>query len=99
MDIKKKLRTIKTDNLTNNTQKAAWRLLSAQGKWLSQPDLARTVKSASARVRDLRKAQFGSFRVDCKRASELKKRGDSFFYRINPNNVTQRQLDTVFRTS
>ena len=99
MDIYKKLRTIKTDKLTNNTQKAALRLLSAQGKWLSQPDLARTVRSASARVRDLRKPQFGSFRVDCKRAGELKKRGDAFYYRINPNTVTGRQLNTVFHTS
>lgn len=97
MNIVKKISTVNPRKLTSNTQRAAYRLLNANGKWLSQPDLSRTIGSAAARVRDLRKVEFGSFRVECKQATELKKRGKSFFYRINPNTVTHKQVDTVFR--
>ncbi len=58
-------------------------------------------KSAAARVRDLRKTQFGKFRVECSSAASLKKRGErnTYFYRIRPNTVTKRQVETVFRMS
>jgi hypothetical protein len=90
---------ISTRRLTSNTQKAAYRLLNANGRWLSRADLSRTVKSAAARIRDLRKDEFGAFEVECCSAVELDKQGDhrSFYYRINPNNVTRKQINTVFR--
>lgn len=97
MNVSKKLGSVNPRRLSSNTQKAAWRLLNANGRWLSRTDLARTIGSAAARVRDLRKAEFGSFRVECKQAPELNKRGKSFFYRINPNTVTHQQVETVFR--
>ena len=97
MNVKRKLTLVNPRKLTSNTQKAAYRLLSANGKWLSKPDLDRTIGSAPSRVRDLRKSKFGSFRVECKQATELNKRGNAFFYRINPNTVTHKQVDIVFR--
>ncbi len=92
---------INTRRLTSNTQKAAHRLLSANGRWLSRADLSRTVKSAAARIRDLRKDEFGAFEVECRSAIELNKQGNyrSFYYRINPNSVTKSQIARVFRLS
>lgn len=85
--------------LSNNTQRVALRLLNANGEWVSRAELSRNVSSAAARVRDLRKGQFGGFSVDCASASSLNKRGDqnSFFYRIQPRSVTKTQIKTIFR--
>lgn len=96
MNIKDKLETVRAEKLKNFTQKAAHRLLNAQGRWLSRRDLARTISSAPSRVRDLRMEKFGGFRVECRHASELQKRGGEYFYRINPHTVTHRQLERIF---
>lgn len=85
--------------LTNNTQRVALKLLGVEGQWVSRKVLGRVASSATARVRDLRKVQFGNFTVECRSAKDLKKRGsrNDFFYRINPRTVSQKQVKTVFR--
>jgi hypothetical protein len=82
--------------ITNNTQRAGKYLLSANGEWLPRSSL-RKIPSATARIRDLRKDEFGGFQVECKSSDELSKIGKrTFYYRINPNNVTQKQIQTLF---
>ncbi len=99
MNIKSELQSINRRTLTNNTQKVAFRLLGANGEWVSRRDLERNISSAAARVRDLRKSQFGGFNVECASASELNRRGEkgSYFYRITPASVKRAQIKTVFR--
>ena len=80
--------------LRNNTQKVLLSLLNPTSKdgWVARTALR--VPSASARVRDLRKAEFGGFQVECISASELGRRTASTvtskqtFYRLVPNTVT-----------
>lgn len=97
--VKTLLNGVNRRNLTSNTQKAAFRLLSANGQWLSRGELSRTISSAAARVRDLRKPEFGGFTVECASAVTLDKRGthNTFFYRIPPKTVKKTQVNTVFR--
>lgn len=83
--------------MTNNTQKVGLRLLSADGEWVSRSQLSR-IPSATARVRDLRKDQFGAFQVECRSSDDLKKKTakKTFYYKINTNRVTKKQLDKLF---
>jgi hypothetical protein len=76
------------------------RLLAAEGEWVSRSQLAK-IPSATARVRDLRKEQFGSFRVECKSSDDLEKRTSkrTFYYRIDANRVTKKQLEKLFPTT
>jgi len=99
MNIKSELQSINRRTLTNNTQKVAFRLLGANGAWVSRKDLERTITSAAARVRDLRKVQFGGFAVECASASALNRKGDkgAFFYKITPSSVRKTQINTIFR--
>lgn len=95
MNFNDKLRTAQR-NIKSNTQRAALALLKAKGTWVPRSKIK--VASATSRIRDLRKKQYGSFKVECKSASELKRRttGNMFYYRIEPDTVTEKQLDTVF---
>lgn len=92
------LRSVNRKQLRNNTQRIAYRLLSANGEWVSRRQLETSVSSATARIRDLRKDEFGGFQVQCASATELGKRGDqyTFFYRIPPRSVRKTQVETVF---
>lgn len=83
--------------ITNNTQRVGIRLLSAEGEWLPRSSLSR-IPSATARVRDLRKDEFGGFQVECKNSTDLARKTSrrTFYYRINPNKVTRKQIQTLF---
>jgi len=98
MNIKTALKNVNRRNFTNNTQKVAYRLLNADGSWVSRKDLERSVTSAAARIRDLRKDKFGAFSVECASASSLNRRGDrgTFFYRIRPTSVKKTQIQAIF---
>lgn len=94
-------------NLTNNTQRVLLRLLAADGEWVSAGQLRQVVRSNStsvdattARVRDLRKAAFGGFDVQCASAAELNRDGGSrrFFYRLNISGLTTQQVARVLTT-
>lgn len=95
--LKTTIQTIqKQCQLTNNTQRVGVKLLSAGGAWLPRSSLTR-IPSATARIRDLRKQEFGSFNVECQSSDELKRSGKrTFYYRINPSQVTQKQIDALF---
>lgn len=100
------MKTLKTTikaaqkKITNNTQRVGIRLLSADGEWLPRSSLTR-IPSATARVRDLRKDEFGGFQVECKSSASLARKTSkrTFYYRINPNKVTQKQIQTLFPTA
>jgi len=89
-------------NITSNTQRVLCRLLHANGGWVQGDDICQTVLSVAtnlteattARVRDLRKPQFGGFPVECRSARQLHRAGGQkvFFYRILPERVTVKQV-------
>ena len=97
------MKTLKTTiqaiqkKITNNTQRVGIRLLTADGEWIPRSRLSR-IPSATARVRDLRKDEFGGFQVECKSSDDLARKTSrrTFYYRINPNKVTRKQIQTLF---
>jgi hypothetical protein len=95
--IKNTIQAIKRTNIQNNTQRVALRLLNADGQWVPRSRLAK-VPSATSRVRDLRKVEFGSFTVECRSSDDLNRRVNkrTYYYRIDPNKVTKQQIDTLF---
>ncbi len=86
--------------LTNNTQRALLALLTSKDEWVSRSSIR--VPSVGARLRDLRKPQFGAFKVECVSATRLERpvrRGTvtrQTFYRLNPNSVTVARVQKVF---
>lgn len=96
-NIQMTIQNIKNNNITNNTQRVGLRLLNAAGGWIPRSRLT-NIPSATARVRDLRKEQFGGFQVECKSSEELKKKTSkkTYYYRINPNKVTKKQISMLF---
>ena len=95
--IQKTIQSIQSRNLKNNTQKVGLRLLNADGQWIPRYRLNR-VPSGTSRARDLRKEEFGGFPVECKSSEDLNRKTSkkTFYYRINPNKVTQRQVEKLF---
>lgn len=91
----KTINQIKRSDITNNTQRAALKLLAADGQWVSRGQLNR-IPSATARVRDLRKTEYGGFRVECKSSTDLGKRlsKKTYYYRIV--RPSQDQIQTLF---
>lgn len=101
--VKKVVSNIKRSNCTNNTQRVFLDLLRARTKsgWVARTAI--NVPSVGARIRDLRKEEFGSFDVECATASELNRSTTTddtarqTFYRVNPKSVTVDSVKTVFR--
>lgn len=101
-NVKQLVRQINRRQLRNNTQRVLLALLTANQKWVARSSLR--VPSAAARLRDLRKAKFGRFAVECRTASELKrtitvnnKGGRVTFYRISPQTVTTSRVMKAFK--
>jgi hypothetical protein len=93
----KVVRNVNRRKLVNNVQKVLISLVSAGNDgWVPRTSLR--VPSAAARIRDLRKSQFGGFEVECRNAIDLNKAGRSVktsrqtFYRIVPRTVTVTRL-------
>jgi len=87
--------------LQTNTQKVLYKLLSVgENEWVSRSSIK--VPSASARLRDLRKPQYGSFVVECVTAKALNKRSKTTsttkqtFYRINSSSITLNKVASIF---
>lgn len=97
-DVKTLLASINRRKLRNNTQKVLFALLTAKNEWVSRTSLK--IPSVGARLRDLRKPQFGGFQVDCTSASKLGKRSQEnrrpTYYRVNPSSVTLTKVAKVF---
>ena len=96
------VRTVNRRRLVNNVQRVLLCLVKARNDgWVSRTSLR--VPSASSRVRDLRKLEFGGFDVECRSASELNrvsrytKTDKQTFYRIVPNSVTVARLSKVLK--
>jgi hypothetical protein len=85
---------------TNNVQRVLHTLLTAGGDgWVSRNSMR--VSSAAARIRDLRKEEFGGFSVVCRSASSLGRKGDrhTFFYKVDRRNLTLAQVRSVFENA
>ena len=98
-DIRKLIATINRRQLKNNTQKALFTLLTSKTEWVNRNSVR--IPSAAARLRDLRKPQFGGFQVECASASMLKRRvadpKRTTYYRINPSSLTADRLAKAFK--
>ncbi|MAE87662.1 MAG: hypothetical protein CMB80_33320 [Flammeovirgaceae bacterium] len=96
------VRRVDRRRLANNVQRVLLSLVKA-GKdgWVPRTSLR--VPSVGARIRDLRKSEFGGFEVECKTPSDLNKRGRSVktsrqtFYRIVPRSVTVARLGRALK--
>lgn len=102
------VKRINRRTLNNNTQRVLHSLLTPQANdgWVARTAIH--VPSATARIRELRRAEFGGFRVECITADELKSRNPSrcvrssvtsnqTFYRVVPSSVTVTALQKVFK--
>ena len=84
----------------NNTQRVLMQLLNAEGEWVSRAAIR--VPSVGSRLRDLRKAEFGSFQIRCATAQELGKRSTNTratFYSIEPRSITRESVRQALRTA
>jgi hypothetical protein len=94
--------------LSNNTQRVLHSLLTPQANdgWVARTAIP--VPSATARIRELRRPEFGGFKVECITAEQLKSRNPSrrvrssvtdnqTFYRVVPSSVTVTALRQVFK--
>jgi len=88
--------------LVNNVQRVFMSLVNAGNDgWV--PRTVLRVPSVGARIRDLRKAEFGGFQVECASASDLNKVSRSAktsrqtFYRIVPRSVTASRVGKVLK--
>lgn len=109
-NIKNLLASINRRKLKNNTQKVLLTLLTSKTEWVSRSSIR--IPSVGARLRDLRKPQFGGFEVECASASKLGKRTRMrtqtvnssaplervrpTYYRVNPSSVTVSRVAKVF---
>lgn len=94
--VKETMLKISARKLKNNTQRALLALLKANGEWVSRRSLR--IPSVAARLRDLRKEQYGEFEVVCNVTSRRNpfKNKKSTYYRINPRSVTLNRVLKVF---
>jgi hypothetical protein len=88
--------------LANNVQRVLLSLVTAGNDgWVPRTSLR--IPSVGARIRDLRKPEFGGFEVECKSANDLNKTSRSVqtrrqtFYRIVPRSVTVTRLTRALK--
>lgn len=96
-EIKNMISKIDRRKLTNNTQRALLALLTATTEWVPRTSI--NVPSVGARLRDLRKTEFGQFQVQCKRPRQLERKtrtANQTFYRLDPKSVTLKKVQKVF---
>jgi hypothetical protein len=91
MQIKKMLKTLDRNNLTN-TQRVLVTLLSQPGQWVARSSIR--VPNASSRLRDLRKTEHGGFTIECATPAELNRRQTpgTTFYRLDPASISERRI-------
>ena len=84
---------LNTRRFTNNVQKVLFQLLvDTDGEgWVSTRNFR--TRSADSRIRDLRKPEYGAFKVHCRREN------GQTSYRITVRDLTVAKLRTVFRDS
>jgi len=92
------IRSIDRRQCSNNTQRVLYSMLTARDEWVPLSQIR--VESAAARLRDLRKPEFGNFKIECSTASQLGKtgvNGRKTFYRLVPSSVTPAKVKQVFK--
>ncbi len=96
------VRKVDRRRLANNVQRVLFSLIKAEKDgWI--PRTALRIPSVGARIRDLRKSEFGGFEVECKTPSDLNRCGRSVktnrqtFYRIVPRSVTVTRLSKALK--
>jgi hypothetical protein len=99
-EIKDFVNSLDRRNFTNNVQRVLHTLLlaSISGKeWVSTKSFR--TRSAAARLRDLRKTEYGEFGIDCRQASDINRNGTqyTFFYRIKHDGLTLTKLRRIFQ--
>jgi hypothetical protein len=90
-------------HLKSNTQRVLLSLINSatNGGWIARTALR--VPSVGARIRDLRKLEFGGFLIECASAADLKRTRPSTvtdrqtYYRIVPRTVTVSALQRLLR--
>jgi hypothetical protein len=91
------VRSLNRRTFTKNVQRVLFNLLTSETNMVSRGSLR--VPSATARLRDLRKDQYGAFQIDCLSSTDLGRTGTpTTFYRLNTNNITLTQLRRVFES-
>lgn len=94
-NVRQTVKGIKNKSCKNNTQRVCLALLKSRTKWIAKSNMS--IPSVTARLRDLRKPQFGGFEVECIRAAKLNREGKDTFYRLNPDSVTVDKLNKLFK--
>lgn len=96
MQIKTMLKNLDRSSLTN-TQRAFVALVEQPGQWVARSSIR--VPNASARLRDLRKTEYGGFTVECATPAELNRRqtAGTTFYRLDPASITERRVMKVLK--
>ena len=87
--------------LTNNTQRVLRAMLLTGGEWTNVSTLRRAVRTSSrdaltARIRELRTAEFGGFNVEVRQV--VRGGRNVFQYRIDPRTVTTSRVAQVLLT-
>jgi hypothetical protein len=91
------VRSLNRRNFTNNVQRVLFALLTNDAHTVSRGSLR--VPSATSRLRDLRKSEFGNFDITCLSSTDLGRTGTpTTFYHLNTNNITLNQLRSVFES-
>jgi len=92
--LRRYVRGLNTRKFTNNVQRVLFQLLvdadDGEG-WVSKRNLR--VSSADSRIRDLRKNEYGAFRVQCRRENGVTS------YRLIVRELTVTKLRQVFKAS
>jgi hypothetical protein len=95
--IKQYVRSLNRRKFTKNVQRVLFALLINDTNTVSRGSLR--VPSATSRLRDLRKDQYGSFDITCLSSTDLNRTGTpTTFYHLNTNNITLTQLRRVFES-
>ena len=91
--LKRYVQRLNSRKFTNNVQRVLYRLLvdSEENGWV--PTRSLRVSCADSRVRDLRKPEYGAFRVQCRRDKGVTS------YRLTVRDLTVARLRTVFRNA
>lgn len=99
-EIREFVTSLDRKSFTNNVQRVMHTLLlaSISGKeWISTKSFR--TRSAAARLRDLRKEEYGGFDVRCKQASEIERNGSqyTYFYSVGASGLTLTKLRKLFQ--
>lgn len=86
--------SIQPRDCQNLTQKVLLTFLRSDKEFITRSSMR--IPNVGSRVRDLRKAEFGGFNVECVRGERNSKGGYSTSYRLDPQSVTAERVKMAF---